>query len=147
MHSVCVKDKYINIIHYTPLRGKRILHGHTLRVQVCIKGDLANGYVIDFLILNDIVEDILNKLNNALLIPVGHSGKVSFRAPIDVEVKYYYIDHNEASLENIAKHIADQLSKSVMSKHLKLRNVREVFVEVEDVEGFKASYTKPVNIS
>ncbi|WP_209475435.1 6-pyruvoyl trahydropterin synthase family protein [Thermococcus stetteri] len=40
------------------------IHGHTFRLEVTVEGPLKNGYVIDFLKLREIVENIIKKLDH-----------------------------------------------------------------------------------
>ncbi|ASJ07039.1 6-pyruvoyl trahydropterin synthase family protein [Thermococcus pacificus] len=40
------------------------IHGHTFRLEIAVEGPLRNGYVIDFLQLRAIVEDILEQLDH-----------------------------------------------------------------------------------
>lgn len=40
------------------------IHGHTFRLEVAVEGPLKNGYVVDFLELRRIVEDIIKELDH-----------------------------------------------------------------------------------
>ncbi|WP_297091229.1 6-carboxytetrahydropterin synthase [Thermococcus sp.] len=40
------------------------IHGHTFWLEVAVEGPLRDGYVIDFLQLRAIVEEVINKLDH-----------------------------------------------------------------------------------
>ncbi len=40
------------------------IHGHTFWLEVAVEGPLRNGYVIDFLQLRSIVEEVIKKLDH-----------------------------------------------------------------------------------
>ncbi|NJE01029.1 6-carboxytetrahydropterin synthase [Thermococcus sp. JdF3] len=40
------------------------IHGHTFRLEVAVEGPLENGYVMDFLELRRIVNEIIGKLDH-----------------------------------------------------------------------------------
>ncbi len=40
------------------------IHGHTFRLEIAVEGPLRNGYVIDFLHLRAIVDEIVGKLDH-----------------------------------------------------------------------------------
>ncbi|AEK72335.1 6-pyruvoyl-tetrahydropterin synthase [Thermococcus sp. 4557] len=40
------------------------IHGHTFRLEVAVEGPLKNGYVMDFLELRRIVNEIIGKLDH-----------------------------------------------------------------------------------
>ena len=40
------------------------IHGHTFRLEVSVEGPLRNGYVVDFLQLRTIVEEVIKKLDH-----------------------------------------------------------------------------------
>lgn len=51
--------------HAVIIDGKREeIHGHTFRLEIAVEGPLRNGYVMDFLELRAIVEEIIGKLDH-----------------------------------------------------------------------------------
>ncbi|AFL94217.1 6-pyruvoyl-tetrahydropterin synthase [Thermococcus cleftensis] len=51
--------------HAVVIDGKpEELHGHTFRLEVAVEGPLRNGYVMDFLELRKLVEEILEELDH-----------------------------------------------------------------------------------
>jgi len=40
------------------------VHGHTFRLEIAVEGPLKNGYVMDFVELRSIVEEVLGRLNH-----------------------------------------------------------------------------------
>jgi len=132
--STCVHGIVFNAAHYTKVYGTRTLHGHTFRVDVCVYGPSNKDYVIDFLELKEITENIVRGMDYSLLIPKSHEGKISINAPERVSIKYYVID-GEPTAENIAKHIAMKLA-SMLSK-VKIFKIR---VTVFEGSSFSGSY-------
>ncbi len=54
--------------HSVAIEGRvEEVHGHTFRLEVAVEGSLGNGYVIDFLQLRAIVEEIIKKLDHTNL--------------------------------------------------------------------------------
>jgi len=51
--------------HAVVIKGKpEEIHGHTFRLEVVVEGELREGYVIDFLELRNIVENIVANLRH-----------------------------------------------------------------------------------
>ena len=67
------------------------IHGHTFRLEIAVEGPLRNGYVIDFLRLRNIVDEIVKKLDHRNL-------NALFKNP---------------TTENIALWIAGEIEKSL----------------------------------
>ncbi|ASJ00667.1 6-pyruvoyl trahydropterin synthase family protein [Thermococcus gorgonarius] len=89
------------------------IHGHTFRLEVAVEGPLRNGYVIDFLQLRAIVEEVIKKLDHRNL-------NALFENP---------------TTENIALWIAEEVEKrlpeGVKLHHLRLWEGDENGVEFE----------------
>ena len=89
------------------------IHGHTFRLEIAVEGPLRNGYVIDFLELRRIVEEIVGRLDHKNL-------NALFENP---------------TTENIALWIAEQvnakLPEGVSLKRLTLWEGDENGVELE----------------
>ncbi len=143
-YSTCVTNIYVNIVHYTEVENERVLHGHTYKISVCFRAKHINKYVIDFLELKRIVNSVINKINNSILIPKEHLGKVSFKAPVNVNVKTYAID-GEATAENLAKHIADEVINTLRMSNINVSNLKAIMVKIEDPQGFKAYFSKSIS--
>ncbi len=65
MKSRVVERFKFEAAHAVIIDGKpEEIHGHTFRLEVTVEGPLRNGYVIDFLQLRAIVEEVIKKLDH-----------------------------------------------------------------------------------
>ena len=65
MKSRVVEHFKFEAAHAVTINGKpEEIHGHTFRLEVAVEGPLRDGYVIDFLQLRAIVEDVIKKLDH-----------------------------------------------------------------------------------
>ncbi len=138
-YETCIDGVSFEAAHYTHVRGKRVLHGHTFKVKVCLRGE-GRDYVIDFLTLRDVINTIVKDLNYSLLIPKDHQGKVRLEAPVKVVINEYVID-GEPTAENIARHICLKLIHSLRARNININNVYEVLVEVWEGSSFHGGYS------
>ncbi|CAD5244111.1 6-pyruvoyl trahydropterin synthase family protein [Thermococcus camini] len=80
--------------HAVVINGKpEEIHGHTFRLEVAVEGELKRGYVMDFLELRRIVNEIIGKLDHRNL-------NVLFENP---------------TTENVALWIAEEIEKRLPS--------------------------------
>jgi len=65
MKSRIVERFKFEAAHAVIIDGKpEEMHGHTFRLEVAVEGELKGGYVMDFLKLRAIVEEIVKKLDH-----------------------------------------------------------------------------------
>lgn len=89
------------------------IHGHTFRLEVAVEGPLKNGYVMDFLELRRIVENIIKEL--------GHKNLNSlFKNPTTENIALW-----------IAEEIQEKLPGGVQLKRIVLWEGDENGVEFE----------------
>jgi len=139
MYETCIDELSFNAAHYTYVGNRRILHGHTFKVEICLKGRGKN-YVIDFLLLKDIANSIIKELDYTLIIPKEHLGKVKIEAPVKVVINEYAID-GEPTAENIAKHICFKLINLLKLKNIDISNISEITVKVRESENFYGGFS------
>ncbi|MCM8814620.1 MAG: 6-carboxytetrahydropterin synthase QueD [Candidatus Omnitrophica bacterium] len=120
MFEITVVSSFSSAHHLRQYRGKcEKLHGHNWNVELTVSGepDSESGVVIDFGILKQILEKVLEKLDHTYLNDIDHFKKVN------------------PSSENIAFFIFKEVEKS-----LNLPNVRIKRVTVWENERQNASY-------
>jgi queuosine biosynthesis protein QueD len=65
MKSRIVERFKFEAAHAVTINGQaEEVHGHTFRLEVAVEGPLKNGYVMDFLELRAIVEEIIKRLDH-----------------------------------------------------------------------------------
>ncbi|NJE61050.1 6-carboxytetrahydropterin synthase [Thermococcus sp. 21S7] len=65
MRSRIIERFKFEAAHAVLINGKpEEIHGHTFRLEVAVEGPLKNGYVMDFLELRRIVNEIIGKLDH-----------------------------------------------------------------------------------
>ncbi len=102
MKSRVVERFKFEAAHAVVIDGKpEEVHGHTFRLEIAVEGPLRNGYVVDFIGLRTIVEEIIKKLDHRNL-------NVLFENP---------------TTENIALWIAGEIEKR-LPEGAKLRRLR-----------------------
>lgn len=129
----CVKGPYLSIAHYTPVKGTRLLHGHTYEIVVCVEGDVKDGFLIDFIELRDIVENIVSNINYSLVVPKDEVDKVSFEAPNTV-LKITVVD-GLGYAEDLARLICKRLVSSIKGALNPRASVSKVCVSLKDPSG------------
>ena len=130
--KVCV-ERCFNAAHYMPVRGEVLLHGHTYKLVACVKGDVGkDSMVIDFLVLKDVVKEVIKQFNYSLIIPRKDLGKVSIKGPF--KVKYAVVNGERASTEVLASTICGLVKerlKGVKGVYVRLYETYDSFVECE----------------
>lgn len=124
--STCINNVVFDAIHYTPISGVPTLHGHTFRVSVCVHGqNLEKGWIIDFDVLRNVVEEVTLLLNHSVLVLSEDVGSVEFKGPFKVRVvEVSFIP----TAENLALYICRELRK-------RLDFLKEMKIVVEVEEG------------
>ena len=84
------------------------LHGHNWKIEVYIAGNRLNdaGVLVDFGEVKKHISEIMNTLDHKYLNELD-----------------WFQDENQPSSENIARHIAERLQKSIGNSHIKVTRV------------------------
>jgi len=141
--KTCVKGVFLNIAHYTPVRGTRVLHGHTYEVRVCIEGLSTVGYLADFIKLREVVEGVVDSINYSLIVPKDEVDKVVFEAPNTV-LKVAVVN-GDATAENLAKLICRRLMKFLNELVSRGSSVSKVCVDITEPSGSLGEYCELIN--
>lgn len=105
--------------HFLPTHDKcQRLHGHDYSVSVEIEGYSAKGFVVDFLEVEKMLREIVDKLDHRLLLP-NQSEKLEWHeSGNNVDISYngkllsvpreftYHINVDSTSSEEISDHLA-----------------------------------------
>ncbi|WP_297421278.1 6-carboxytetrahydropterin synthase [Thermococcus sp.] len=98
MKSRVVERFKFEAAHAVVIDGKpEEIHGHTFRLEIAVEGPLGNGYVIDFLQLRAIVNEVIKKLDHRNLnrlfdnpttenVALWIAGEVEKRLPEEVKL-------------------------------------------------------------
>jgi 6-pyruvoyltetrahydropterin/6-carboxytetrahydropterin synthase len=108
MYKITVLSHFSGAHRLRSLHGKcEELHGHNWKVEVSVVSDRLNkeGVVIDFTVLKQKVEKVLNPLDHHYLNDLS------------------YFSAKEPSSENIARYIFDRLKAELKGYHAVLKEV------------------------
>ncbi len=130
--STCIHGIKIHIIHYTPIHGERLLHGHTLVLSLCVEGELRNYWVIDFEELKDIAMSIARNYDHAVLVRAEDKDKVRLEGPFNVKLRY--VD-GEATAELIAGLICSEVWEALKRVRVRISRVKVRIYEDSDVSA------------
>lgn len=85
------------------------IHGHTFKLAVEVEGEVdpKTGMVIDFLILKNIISEVVSEYDHKFIIPKKDIDKIKVEGPFRYKVKA--IEYPEATTEYIAMDIAKKL--------------------------------------
>lgn len=128
------------------------LHGHNYRVSVTVEGDPdEHGLVVDFLVLREIMEELVGRLDHRTLLP-GESEEVEVRRTDgvvearrgDAEYRFPAADVvvlplDNTTAERIAAHLAARLVEEL--EEAGAGDLRRIEMEVEESFGQSASVT------
>ncbi len=128
----CVRGPYLNIAHYTPVKGTKLLHGHTYEVIACIDGE-SNSFLIDFIEFKEALESIINNINYSLIVPKDEINKVNFKAPNTI-LKITTVE-GLGYAEDIAKLICMKLINTLNKLLNPNAIVKKVCVTLKDPSG------------
>lgn len=89
------------------------LHGHTYKLSIEVEGDVnpETGMVIDFLILKDIVKQIVKEYDHKIIVSKRDFDKIILEGPFNKEVKV--IDYPHATAEYLAIDIAKNIYEKI----------------------------------
>ncbi len=125
----------IDSAHYTlSSPGNAQLHGHTYTVSVEIEGqvDPSSGFVMDFEILRDTVQQVVKEWDHKLIVPEGDLDKIRVHAPFRMEVKR--INAPFATAEYIGVEIAKEVYERLGRRHrvnVKIYEGKGSYAEIE----------------
>lgn len=112
------------------------LHGHTYRLEVCVKGDLIKqgpkaGMVIDFADLKSIVNaEIIDRLDHALLYDETNPQESELASLLQKWQRKTYAFSGRTTAENMSVHIYDKLvSVGLMVDYVRLYETPSSFCE------------------
>jgi 6-pyruvoyltetrahydropterin/6-carboxytetrahydropterin synthase len=131
--------------------GCEALHGHDFRVAVEVRGPLNHSqYVVDFLVLREIVKGVLKDFDHRVLIPQNHP-RIDLRAiGNELEVvlgeRRWVLPKDDCLLlpvpnttdEMLAQHLAGRISEELSGRNISLP--KGIRVEVRESGGFTAIY-------
>ncbi|MEO3992939.1 MAG: 6-carboxytetrahydropterin synthase [Desulfurococcaceae archaeon TW002] len=120
----CVSGFSFDAAHYSLVEGELLLHGHTFVVEVCVEGFLRGSWVVDFIELRKIVEEIVKDLNYSFLVPAGDAASIRFEAPFKCKQKL--LNCVMVTAECLGNYLCSELRKTYKEKDLRiLVSVRE----------------------
>lgn len=94
------------------------LHGHNYRVRVDVPGPLDdNQYVVDFIVLRDSLQEIVNQLDHHMLLPTDHPLIKVVPNEREVEVTFadrrWVFPHGDCVLLPLANTTAELLARYI----------------------------------
>lgn len=122
------------------------LHGHNYRVAVTLRGDVnADAYVYDFVALKDVMRELVDELDHAMLLPRDNPDLTLERREDGVSVRYddrrYHFPEDDVvvlpipntTAEMLARHLLDRLAERLDADGAE--GLREAEIEVEESFG------------
>lgn len=122
MYEITIEDEFC-AAHAIVIRGEREpVHGHNWKVSVTVAGERldADGLLLDFHALEQLVREILNPFRNK-----------------DLNATHPF-DRTNPTAELVAKHIADRVNVGMNS--LQLGTLRATAVRVTEAPGCSVVY-------
>ncbi len=126
------------------------LHGHDYRVAVEVHGPLGeNHYVLDFLVLRDVLRDLLSELDHRVLLPSEHpTMRVETHGEevtVTLATRRWIFPAEDCQLlplanttcELLARYLGERLREELATRH----GLRPTSVQVEIAEGSGFSAT------
>ena len=130
------------------------LHGHNWRVAAELIGPLdANAYVFDFIALRDGLQQIVNRLDHRMLLPLQHGAIRVYPTEREVEVRFedrrwifpkddcVLLPIDNATAERLAWWIANEFERQIQD-HPARPNLHRLRIEVEENFGQWAIYDR-----
>ena len=160
MYKVVVEKGYLSfsVAHFISFGGKcERLHGHNYAVSAELVGELTEDrYVVDFVVLKDIVRQICDKLDHHFLLP-RHSETLDIKEATDEwEIRFagrrYVLPAEDVlplpldnmTAERLARYICDQLVAELQQQAVDgLEGLSMITVGVEESPGQTAFYQRP----
>jgi 6-pyruvoyltetrahydropterin/6-carboxytetrahydropterin synthase len=144
-------DLLFSASHFITFEGGacEALHGHDFHVAVEVHGPLnPSQYVIDFVILHEVVKGILKELDHRVLVPRDHP-RIDIR-PIGNELEValggrrlvllkddcVLLPVANTTSEMLAQHLAGRISESLSAR--KTASLKRIRVEIRESSGFTA---------
>ncbi len=134
------------------------IHGHDFRVSVTIEGQLSpTGWVVDFLVLEDILCNILADFDHALLIPEASPWVSVIRNPDMIKIvagaRSWWFPARDCRVlpipnvtaELLARHIGMRVRQELWSRvGGREGNLTTLTLELSEAEGCTASWSCPL---
>ncbi len=150
---VASDDLLFSASHFITFEGGacEALHGHDYHVAVEVHGPLnSSQYVIDFVVLHEIIKNILKELDHRVLLPQNHP-RIDIRTiGNDLEValggRRWVLPKDDCVLlpvanttsEMLAQYLAGRISEGLSAR--KIVSLKHIRVEVRESNGFTAIY-------
>jgi 6-pyruvoyltetrahydropterin/6-carboxytetrahydropterin synthase len=144
-------DLLFSASHFITLEGGvcESLHGHDYRVAAELHGPLnSNQYVIDFVILHQIIKGILKELDHRVLIPQNHP-RINIRSvgnelEVALGSRRWVLPKEDCALlpvanttsEMLAQYLAGRISEGLSAQTILPPN--RIRVEIRESSGFTA---------
>ena len=119
----CVSGFSFDAAHYSLVEGELLLHGHTFSVEVCVEGFLKGLWVVDFIELRRLTEELVKDLNYSFLVPARDAVNIRFEAPFRYKQKLF--DCVMVTAECVGSYLCSELRKIYGGEERILVSVKE----------------------
>lgn len=119
----CVSGFSFDAAHYSLVEGELLLHGHTFSVEVCVEGFLKGLWVVDFIELRRLTEELVKDLNYSFLVPAKDAVNIRFEAPFRYKQKLF--DCVMVTAECVGSYLCSELRKIYGGEERILVSVKE----------------------
>jgi 6-pyruvoyltetrahydropterin/6-carboxytetrahydropterin synthase len=135
------------------------LHGHNYRVRVELDGTIdENAYVLDFVMLKQIMRRLVNELDHRMLLPLQNPKLVVREEGNEVHVEFHekskrYVFPREdvillpitnTTAEMLARHLTHRLIEELRA--IGSHNISAITMQVEETTGQVAWYREEVDL-
>ncbi len=129
--KVCVDNLEFQAAHITPVNSVPTLHGHSFKLTLCVSGELTSeGWVMDFLRLREVVQNIVKRYNYSLLVSedIAKDLRISGRSAVKLGILT-----NLPTAENLALKICRD---SIAALHRVVKGLKHVEVRLWEGSDF-----------
>jgi 6-pyruvoyltetrahydropterin/6-carboxytetrahydropterin synthase len=146
-------DLLFSASHFITLEGGACesLHGHDYRVAAELHGPLnSNQYVIDFVILRQIIQDVLKELDHRVLVPQNHPRiniqSIGKELELALGSRRWVLPKEDCAILPVANTTSEMLAQYLagrISEGLSAQTIlppKHIRVEVRESGGFTAIY-------
>ncbi|MFN3527575.1 MAG: 6-pyruvoyl trahydropterin synthase family protein [Candidatus Altarchaeaceae archaeon] len=126
------------------------IHGHNWKVIAYIDGKVnEKGWVIDFIVLKKIIDEILDKYDHKLLLPNSLNFQIDEKDNIvafEANEKKYKIPKDDCVILNVNNITCENLSILLCSelkeklKNYNIKGIEKIGIEIEEREGQGAKH-------
>ena len=118
----------------------RNIHGHSYRCIVELEGELnANGMIIDFYDLGEIVKPIIERLDHCFLCQKSDTVVKEFLEKNNMKI--FLVDYL-STVENISVNLLDEIIDGI--KKLNIKNIHRVTLKIFETPNSYAESTKEI---